>query len=44
MKRTQILMNKTIYIGPSILELNQTVMYELWCDSVKPKYGGRAKL
>ena len=44
MKRTQILMNKTIYISPSILELNQTVMYELWCDSVKPKYGGRAKL
>ena len=44
MKKTQILMNKCVYLGLSILELKKTVMYELWYDYVKPKYGQKAKL
>ena len=28
MKRTQILMNKPVYLGLSILEINKIVMYE----------------
>ena len=44
MRKTQILMNKPVYLGLSILNLNKTVMYELWCDYVKPKYGENAKL
>ena len=44
MRKTQILMNKPVYLGLSILDLNKTVMYEFWYDYVKPKYGENAKL
>ena len=42
MRKTQILMNKPVYLGLSILDLSKTVMYEFWYDSVKPKYGKNA--
>ena len=32
-------MNKPVYLGLLILDLSKTIMYELWYDSVKPKYG-----
>ena len=32
-------MNKPVYLGLSILELNKTLMYQFWYDYVKPKYG-----
>ena len=35
-KKTQILMNKPVYLGLSILELNKMLMYKLWYDCVKP--------
>ena len=38
MRKTQILMNKPVYLGLSILDLSKTVMYEFWYDYVKPKY------
>ena len=44
MKRTQILVNKPIYLGLSILKMSKTVMYEFWCHYVKPEYGEKAKL
>ena len=44
MRKTQILMNKPVYLGLSILDLSKTVIYELWYDYVKPKYGENAKL
>ena len=44
MKKTQIIMNKPAYLGLSILDLSKTVMYECWCDYVKPKYGEKARL
>ena len=37
MEKTQILMNKPVYLGLSILDLSKTVIYEFWCDYVKPK-------
>ena len=37
-------MNKTLYLGLSILELNKVVIYGFWYDYVKPKYGEKAKL
>ena len=44
MKKTQILLNKLVYLGLSILELSKILMYEFWYDYVKPKYGEKAKL
>ena len=40
----KILMNKSVYLGLSILDLSKTVMYELWYDYLKPKYGENVKL
>ena len=44
MKKTQIFMNKRVYLGLSILETSQVVMYGFWYDYVKPKCRERAKL
>ena len=44
MRITQVLMNKSVYLGLSILDLSKTVMYQCWYDDLKPKYGENAKL
>ena len=44
MKNTQILTNKPVYLGLSILEMSKTVIDEFWYDYVKLKYGEKAKL
>ena len=44
MKKTKVKMNKPIYLGLSILEISKTLMYEFWCDYMKPKYGDNVKL
>ena len=44
MKKTKVKMNKPIYLGLSILEISKTLMYEFWCDYIKPKYGNKVKL
>ena len=43
-KKTEILINKPVYLGLSILELSKILMYEFWYDYVKPKYGEKTKL
>ena len=43
-KKTQMLMNKLLYLGLSKLDLGKTVMYEVWYDYLKPKYGENVKL
>ena len=43
MKKTQILINKPVYLGLSILDLSKIVMYVYSYDYVKPKYGEKAK-
>ena len=43
-KKTEILMNKPVHLGLSILELNKILMYEFWYNYVKPKYGEKVKL
>ena len=37
-------MNKSAYLGLSILELRKLSMSEFWYDYVKPKYGEKTKL
>ena len=44
MKKTQIFMNKPVYIGLLMLEISKIVMYEFWYDYVKPKNGEKAKI
>ena len=38
-KKTEILMNKPVYLGLSILALSEILMYEFQYDYIKPKYG-----
>ena len=44
MRKTEIPINKAVYLDLSILNLSKTIMYEFWFDYVKPKYGENAKL
>ena len=37
-------MNKSVYLGLSILELSKILMYEFWYDYAKLKYGKKARL
>ena len=34
MRKTQIIINKPVYLGLSILDLSKTVMYEFWYDCI----------
>ena len=43
MKKSQINMSKSVYLGMSIRELSKLVMYQFWYDYVKPKYGKESK-
>ena len=44
MKKAEILINKPVNLGLSILELSKILMYEFWYDYVKPIYGEKVKL
>ena len=44
MKKTEIFMNKSGHLGLSTLELSKILLYKIWYDYVKPKYGKKAKL
>ena len=44
MKKVKVKMNKPIYLGLSILEINKTTMYEFRYDYMKRKYGDMVKL
>ena len=37
-------MNKPVYLGLSILEINKTLMYAFWYDYIKTKYQNNIKL
>ena len=43
-KKTQVLKNKLLCFGLSLLELSKILIYKFWHDYVKSKYGGKAKL
>ena len=44
MKKTEVKMNKPIYLGQAILDISKILMYEFWYDYIKPKYGDKARL
>ena len=44
MKKTQIFINKSVYLGLSILEISKIIIYEFRYDHVKLKYNKKVKL
>ena len=44
MKKTNVKMNKPIYLGSSILEISKLLMHEFWYDYMKPKDDDNVKL
>ena len=44
MKKTEIFMNKPVYLGLPILKLSKILMCKIWHDYVKPKCGEKVKL
>ena len=41
MGKTEIKMNKPVYLGQAILDLSKTLMYEFHYDYMRPKYGSK---
>ena len=44
MGKSDIKMNKPVYLGQAILDLSKTLMYEFHYDYMRPKYGSKVKL
>ena len=44
LKKKQVHMNKPVYWGLPILDLSTILIYEIWYDYAKPKYGEKEKL
>ena len=44
MKKTEVRMNKPIYLGQAILDLSKTLIYEFWYNHIKPMYRDKARL
>ena len=42
--KTNVKMNKPVYLGLSILDVSKTLMYEFWYYYIKPKHQDNAKL
>ena len=43
-EKTEVKINKPIYLGQAILDLSKTLMFEFWYDYLKPKYGDKIRL
>ena len=44
MGKTEIKMNKPVYLRQAILELSKTLMYEFHYENMRPRYGRKFKL
>ena len=44
MRKTEVYMNKPVYLGQAILGISKILMYEFWYDYLKPKYKDKVKL
>ena len=43
MKKAEILINKPAYLGLSILELSEILVFEVWYDYLRSEYGEKVK-
>ena len=44
MKKTEIIMNKPVYLGQAILDINKTIVCGFYYGYIKPKYNNKVKL
>ena len=44
MKKTEVKINKPIYLGQAVLNFSNTLMFEFCYDYLKPKYGDKIRL
>ena len=44
MKKTEVKINKPIYLGQAVLDLSKTLMFESWYYYLKPMYGDKIRL
>ena len=44
MKKTEVKINKPIYLGQAVLDLRKTLTLEFWYDYLKPMYGDKIRL
>ena len=44
MKKPEVYMNKSVYLGQAILDFSKMLMYEFWYDYLKPMYGSDISL
>ena len=44
MRKTELVFNKPVYLGMSILNISKTLMYDFHYNYIKKKYGPKAKL
>ena len=44
MKKTEVKINKPIYLGQAVLDLSKTLMFEFCYDYLKPMYGDKIRL
>ena len=44
MKKTEVKINKPIYLRQAVLDLSKTLMFEFWYDYLKPMYGDKIRL
>ena len=43
-KKTEVKINKPIYLEQAVLDLSKTLMFEFWYDYLKPMYGDKIRL
>ena len=44
MRKTEVVMNKPLYLGQPILDLSKSLLYEFRYDYIKPKFDDKARL
>ena len=43
-KKTEVKINKPIYLAQALLDLSKTLMFKFWYDYLKPMYGDKIRL